>query len=544
MQNNPKNLSRYYELVLFASLISIYAFTLYFIAPWGEFPLNDDWVYSQAALSTMKAGALRLTGYESAWSLPHIILGAVISDIFEFSHLHLRWINIFGLLLTLFATNLYLKQLNVALSHRFIALGALVFNPVGLTLSATYMTDICFVTLWVVACFAWDRWLANPRGGLWLLLGVLASTIALLDRQFGILIPLSVILIKGVEIIKSRKVSADRSIKNERLLTLTLAVVPLVIGYATHLWFRSLGGYQPPLIPGNPLNYLFIVIGPMLVFLSLSVFPLFSLALAVPLKIFKSPIFVAIALIGTICTVFCFYNNQILTGNMLSEFGFFRENEVLLGKRTIVFGTLFNSVLFFITVLGCFLAALYIAKFLKNSALTSEVCNKEDAAGIAAKPHFGVVLETATLLYLGGFILRGGFDRYLLPVIPTLLIVLCNHLPASRPPRILAAAFSLILLGTLSTFLAYDYFRWNEARWSAAQGLVATGISPSSIHAGFEWNGWHNGKVSPFPSPDITKYSHLVAFSSDFTGFTEIGSIPYRSPWFKQEQKIFILEKR
>ena len=106
---------------------------------------------------------------------------------------------------------------------------------------------------------------------------------------------------------------------------------------------------------------------------------------------------------------------------------------------------------------------------------------------------------------------NGVWDRYLPALVPgTLALVLAptgvrvragrrrGSRPAGagvRPARALlrgAAVAALAFIAVVSASLAANGDAFDAARWHAAQRLAQTGVAPSRIDAGMEWDGWHS----------------------------------------------------
>jgi 4-amino-4-deoxy-L-arabinose transferase-like glycosyltransferase len=97
------------------------------------------------------------------------------------------------------------------------------------------------------------------------------------------------------------------------------------------------------------------------------------------------------------------------------------------------------------------------------------------------------------------------FDRYYFPCILSLTLLVPARLSnlhaehAGLRLRTLLALGAGVLLGWFALAGEHDYLRWNQVRLALYQETVAKGVSPSSIDAGYELNGWHN--VKPVHAP-------------------------------------------
>jgi len=93
------------------------------------------------------------------------------------------------------------------------------------------------------------------------------------------------------------------------------------------------------------------------------------------------------------------------------------------------------------------------------------------------------------------------FDRYLIPLLPALVIPLlwyCQQRIRPAPPTLAWAALGLFACYGIAA--THDYLAAGRARVRAASDLIATGVPRSHITAGLEYDGWteleHSGHVN------------------------------------------------
>ena len=147
--------TRHYSILVL--IFCVYLITLIIVNPWGNFPLDDDWVYARDCILSSNAGQLVLTGFESAWGIPQIIVGILITKLFGFSHIFLRLFGVITLAATFVMIDIYLRNIRVPSKTRLITCAAFIFNPVSYILSLTFMTDMPFLFFWMLACFFGTR---------------------------------------------------------------------------------------------------------------------------------------------------------------------------------------------------------------------------------------------------------------------------------------------------------------------------------------------------------------------------------------------------
>ena len=523
------------------ALVTIYVLALYIVAPWGEFPLNDDWVYSLAAIASAKAGMFKFVGCESAWALPHIASGALITRAVGFSHSAMRWVNIFGMGATALVLDAYLKRFKVSPSIRFITVGTFVFNPVAFVLSTSFMTDVLFVALWLSACYSWDMWLGGADRK-WVLLAFFATTLAVGDRQFGLLIPVVVTILVLARVYRARVGSSSRRLETRDALSLLASFLVITLAALIWFWFRLLGGYQPVLITVRAVIDVWFLLVLSVGFLSLSVLPLGFLAGRKEIKL-SSVRDVSFVLVVFSITISCFGRSSFLFGDYLSPFGLFPANFHLFGERPVIFGATFRCLMMVISFLIVLRGAPLIWSRLVHTLKTHYTLGAANSANGSSPDTMGLVLGGASILFFLLMLVRGAFDRYLLPILPGLLIILAVGVSRTHRRRLIGAYLSLVALVYLSITLSHDYFRWNEAKWMAAEDLVAQGISHQEIHAGYEWQGWFNPKGEYHLQINDARFTHLIAFSDTVPGFSSIRQIPWYSYWAPHQRFIFVLKR-
>ena len=151
--------------------------------PLGDFPLNDDWTYGLAVQSILQTGRLSLLPWSSANAFAQLYWGALFCRLFGFSYEVLRLSTAVLGAAGVLATYGLLRELRA--SAGVAALGALVVgcNPLYLSQSVTFMTDVPFAALTIVSFWLCARRLMAPAYGIGLL--------AVLIRQFAVVLPVA-----------------------------------------------------------------------------------------------------------------------------------------------------------------------------------------------------------------------------------------------------------------------------------------------------------------------------------------------------------------
>jgi len=545
----------------------VYLTSLLIVRPWANIPLNDDWVYARDCATLASRGHLILTGFESAWALPQIIIGSMVTNIFGFSHLILRAVGVVSLAAVALMTDTYLRYVQVSSTVRLIVCATLIYNPVSYILSLSFMTDLPFLFFWLLACFCWDQALVTGKQS-WLISATVATIIAMAERQFALLIPVSVsllLLLHWVQAPCGTYLHANWTTAPSKLRGMfILLMAVIVVSFALiAVWIYYQINFLPPLVN---------TVQPALASIPASTSP-FAFAFAGLKFAFKIPLFLALSslplilvldrpasnarlrMIGTGITTIIFLIILYLMldaefplfGTLISQYGFSKANALLLGIRPPIFGSVSNRLMIALAGVGL---ALFIPRLIpmacswvKTTPIGLNIDGNGTGITNTENNKFGFLLITSSLLYLLVIILRlVYFDRYFLMALPGIWVMASKSGILNSSMRNILATACIAVFAGMSITLAHDYFRWNEARWSAAEKLVHSGIRASSIHAGYEWNGWVVGKEA-VPPKNLMNYDYVVAFSPEIEGYQEIDYVPWQSIWLPHDRKIYILKR-
>jgi hypothetical protein len=143
-----------------------------------------------------------------------------------------------------------------------------------------------------------------------------------------------------------------------------------------------------------------------------------------------------------------------------------------------------------------------------------------------AKIVFVFALATLVLylLPIGALPRTGWFDRYVLSMLPMLIVVMSlgqksvSYPADSRKWRWPVAASVFSVWGFLTVAATHDYLAWNRVRWEALDRLInESHVSHADIHGGFEFNGWFFAQRLEECNPDHQRGSSADASWTDFT---------------------------
>jgi len=141
------------------------------------------------------------------------------------------------------------------------------------------------------------------------------------------------------------------------------------------------------------------------------------------------------------------------------------------------------------------------------------------------------------------------FDRYFLPLLPFVLVVLFTFTPTPFSVKHKSVALGiLMIMATFSVGATHDYLSWNRARWKALTYLTGQlAVSPNEINGGFEFNGWHRPvkerTYGQFKSWWWVDQENFLITFGPMDGFHEIGNSPFDTYLPPGTDSIYILKK-
>ncbi len=533
------------------------------VNPSGDFPLNDDWSYGKAVKHLVEDGVYSPTGWSTSSLFSQALWGAMFCIPFGFSFTALRFSTLSLSLLCVLATYLILKQLKLPRYISLIAALIVAANPIYFALSNSFMPDVPFTAFSVLAILFLLKSIQSESD--WsLIAGIFMVCISVLCRQTGLFIPLA---FAPVYLIRNRL--SPR--------TIIRAGLPLIAGIGSLLifekWLSATVGL--PALYGSKeyVDILKTIINP-----EVMIWKFFwtTFTATVYLGLFLSPFLLLFPnpfnLIGKKAAP---YSIVIFTGFILSSaLAMYAEGRYMplagntLTKSGIGPVTLHDVFVqglphmtdiapafwIFITAIGVISGGfllVYIFCILKNL-----FDNRSDFAKSIDKTAALFMLLLCVVYFSAITIVRAGafsLDRYLLPLIPLLCILLAvsfkPHLSRRQPFLLSLASLLIILFFMFSVAATRDYLTWNRTRWHALQILTEKkNIPPSMIDGGFEFNGWQ--MYDP-------EYSHVAGKSwwwvQDDTYLITMGPVrryeilsQYRfRRWLPpQEASIFVLRRR
>ncbi|OGS27875.1 MAG: hypothetical protein A2297_04650 [Elusimicrobia bacterium RIFOXYB2_FULL_48_7] len=454
------------------AILAIYLLLLPLLQPFKcSFPLNDDWVYSYSVQHYFETGTMKINDWNAATTVFQIWWGILFSKILGFSLGTLKISTLFLSFAGTFFALMILKRLNYR--HVFIPVLFLLFNPVYFVLSFSFMTDVPYFALFLASVYFYLKGLQEENTAC-LVAGSLFAGFAYLTRQLGILIPFTVIMYLALY---------DR--KKITIKTLCAVVLlPCVVFCAYWYWFNYIhgqtwvarAGLVSALAPGK---FYFRLISAAFYFgLFALPFGFIKLRKSKAAKNSKQWGWNHVALF--ILTILFFihmliYKTLPFFDNIISKTGI--GTLTVSGSAWKDAGFLSNDVFWvLLTMISGVSFLLMLSKVLKSSFSRHEIF---------------VILCCAAQLVVSLARFKF-FDRYLLVMLPIVLIFTAKHSDFEGFFRMSAVSLFLVCFAACSFLGTKDYLSWNAAKWQLGGELTGSyGYKKNEIANGFDWDGYY-----------------------------------------------------
>lgn len=512
-----------------ALLIAGFALVLAVVPPVRTFPTDDDWVYAWSVQDIL-SGHYKLPQAQ-ATALGHTIWGAFFSWLFGFNFTTLSIVALIAGVACLVLMYILLRQLGIATNYCLLGAAMLGCNPIFVYLSYSFMTDITFLAYILGACVCFVR-AFRDYSLKWLLFAATITSLAYLTRQFGLLIvPVALIYIWWSHGWRWRNVIAMSAFPVATAVAYTLwertQQVPIAVYYADSFRVNAMSDIASYAVDRVQ------AIALILATLGLCIAPLAR----IPKRLWLSlPIFVCI--IG-----FQARSTQLtgspfpVNGNIIDNTGLFSS-----GNNAPIWNL---PVWLLLGIVGAAIISAYLVVLAEQLVqwLRTSPWRNRTSDPIFFIYSLGGVLGAATVVV--GISAPFMFDRYVLPVLPMLIVPTLLRLrqtdKAGNSPLRKLRWLALLPLALFAVLGQHDYLARETVRWQAAEELVTQGVPMNKIYAGYAWQGWHlyaegeeflrargDFKHVPFPPDAVLDPKYGVM---ELTGdeYAEIGSVPYVS---------------
>jgi len=475
--------------------------------------INDDWAFVRTLAIFISEGRLASTGWGPSFApggpalLTHLIWGWLVTHFWGFSLTGLRIsVLVLGILGSA-ALLILLRLFKAGAAEALLATLTVVFNPLFLSQSFTYMTDVTFTSMMIFSVLFLAVGIEGPKTFL-IAIGLVFALLAILTRQLGLAIPVAFVLMLFVH-------PSGRRIGKWKGLCLTLIVV--IIPWLAYEYYLSIIGSTPisrhlvlqeiflnPVNKGLP-DYFKFLFGNLfscgLMYIGLFISPV--LALKCRSLISWTP-FRYFLLIFT--CMFVLFEVALIAGilpapvrfcpNVIFNFGIgpvlLKDVYIMGVQRAWELPPAFYYLIIYWAAIGAAaflcLASWSLARLLQGLAL------RGDGLEIAFLPSLCLV---AGLSYVGVIVLSGFHDRYLIaPCVLFIIWLISDREPSVRPVfkpfAVILASAPLICLIFFSVTGVHDFMELKRAQKEAVDYLVQEkAVNPCHVDAGFEFNACH-----------------------------------------------------
>ncbi|THB76936.1 MAG: hypothetical protein D6B25_08435 [Desulfobulbaceae bacterium] len=525
-------------------LLLLWSVIIVVINPIGEFMINDDWSFTLVVEDLLTNKTFTTTGWAGGpAALVHILWGTLWSLIFGFSVSALRCATLFLAICTSIALLILLKDRFRSSWIVLLYTLTLTVNPLFLSQSFTFMTDITFVAMVVVALL-FISWGIEKNHYPLLITGFFFSLLATLTRQLGLAIPLAFLVTVFLH--------PPLKTMSRRHLSLVAVLVGIVPWLSCELWLATLETsvanhpvvqriFAYPVEKGVFDYGIFLLSQAGVIWLYCGFF--LSPLLIIHQNKLRS-IHPLRKLIILITFFFCLFELAIILGYISPPTGFYKNiiynfgiGPILL-KDNYLLGITRNVSLpppiFYMVIWYATISALALGYLLVRSIRQLIVTVPPNhATGLSFR---GLLCLICLIIYSGTILLTGFHDRYLIPLMVFLIVWLADHqTPSFEAQKSMLIATSIVLfIGLLSTLSIRDFMTIKHSQYQATHDILnERDLSPCEIDGGFEHNGYHcSNQKKPTVTGTyswwwVTQEKYLVSLGP-MADYHVVHQVPYR----------------
>ncbi|WP_088894368.1 ArnT family glycosyltransferase [Leptolyngbya ohadii] len=525
-------------------IAAIFLLTVLLVTPQGEFPLNDDWIHAKAVQRLLEEGSYRGHPYVAATLVAQANWAALFAKIFGFSFTTLRISTLVLAVIGAWAVAWSALAMGIRRNLALLCGVLFAFNPIMLTLSYSFMTDVPFVSLSALSGLGFLKFLRSRRaagsgarslrvaafGGSgrvgWVLFGSAFAAIGFFVRQFAI-VPAAAFAVTLVILWWRSRIRVNWG-------TIGAFVAPWATAAVLYVWFLSVKESGTALFTeSRPLAMTVIEavrhFPIALTYMGLFAFPI-GLGLLWQIKqqeiCWSRKRTIALAgMSGLFLIIFALPKllntlREILTGSRTSwldayphrmpllALNYFSTylNDLSLGNSQLPNGfphplIQIGAVWWIFTIAAVVTTGLFLVfcvPFVRNIVLQRTDQFGEKSIGeksIADHQRLFLLLWLLFALVIVYNPWRPNvFDRLLLAGLQPFLLILAYEFNQHRD----RAAMNLAIAGTAIIYLfslvgVQDYLAWNRTAWDAQNKLMQTySVSPEQIRGADTFNGWYN----------------------------------------------------
>jgi hypothetical protein len=542
-------------------LFALWSISLIVVNPIGNFPLNDDWSFALTVNYLLQHGEYRPTGWASMPLITNALWGSLFCLPAGFSFNALRGSTLVAALIGIGGMYWLIRELRLPRWLAIVAALTLGFNPLYYLLANTFMTDVLYTALQILAAAFFARHLRSAAHAD-LIIGTALALAATLSRQLALAVPLafavSLVLTHGF----------NRA-------TLLRAVIPAAVCItalaAFEHWLAAAGRLSPMYYQNTNFLLQMLATPKVLIlaliansygvalYLGLFLFPVLLIITANSWRIDKgrTKTLLSIATATVFAATGILYGGRVLMplmGNVMQAPGIgpftLRDAYIL---HTSNLPELPASFWLAVTAIGMAGSILLLAAVLralgKLRGFRFGKMAEHEAAG------FFLLLSAAA--YLLPLLASIPCDRYLIPALPLFMAGFFALLyPRLQPnsPQLNQKPLRYSVLAVIVVFFGFailsakDYLAWNRLRWEATRDLARNhGATVAEIDGGLEFNGLYAYDPDYQKTPDkswwwVQDDAYLISFKP-LLGYTVLKEYTY-THWLPYYQGKVLALKR
>lgn len=507
--------------------------------PRGEFPMMDDWIYQRMVAAWIADGRLAIPDVTQMVAVGHVALGVAIARLAGLSFEALRLAILVIGWLGIVAVYAACRAFGAGPAVASLAAATLLVNPVYLMMSATFMTDVPFFLLSTLALIFYARALDAPSWGRVAIATVLSAAAGTI-RQPALILPAAFLVALPLRYGLDRRIAALAAVPIA-IVGVELAALPIVLEAAG----RLPRDYNLPL--REMMRHLR---APSVEWLSFSAkrglnigfhlgWFLLPFAFLVPPTLQRrrtTPTILSAAL-ATLIALAVLATGKVAPwgSSLLYDFGLggvSLYDVAALGLPHLPRAP-WSFWLVFTIASGTAVAILAVQW---GATLLDAFAGRDRRAWAV-----GVFALLAAAGYTGPMVLSWFYDRYLLPVVPCLVVYAAIRRDLTfTARRVAVSVVMLVPLGLAAAAAGHDSFAWNRARWQGLAFLM-TRATPQQIDGGYEFAGLTRyADGSDWQTP--AERTFVIAFGP-VPGYREIARFEYATWLPPRRAAILALER-
>lgn len=525
-----------------AAIVAVWSAALAAVDPRGNFPLHDDWVYALSTWTFAKTGHFHFPDSTTVSLRAQVLWGALWTRLLGESFNVLRASTLVLSLATLIVVYRILMRAGAAQWVCVFGALALLFNPIFLWSSCTFMTDVPYVFISVVAFYFFARGIKEDRVG-FMITGCGAVVISWFIRQNGVINlfpPLALLVFSRPRPARWRSHAAVVMACGAGFGLLLLFKRDWLMGSAAifkvhyHMWLEDT--FRLPEQISVLYHYL--------AFNAVNC-GIFFLPLTVPLVALRSNPRRALAVLAGIAALIGFRTAYLAWHGLLVPYSTRNFSDILQGHIFFDFGVgpsnlndtwsgfpyLFvmpHAARLLLTACAAILATLLVW------ALTLARRNDVLVLGVASVV-FGTLMLFASGLY---------YDRYSLDSAWAVAIALPLIVPWEKRLARVLAVIAIVAIAFFSTLAIREYFAWNRVRWTAYNELRAKGVGAAQIDGGTEATGLYEIRYATLKSTSLggPPKPYVIAFHP-LPGYRVVAAYPFSGFFGMRRGEVLVLLK-